>query len=55
MKAFYEIPNIYFYKKLIVFQVQEVMVFVVSHHEYKIEYVESALSEKDKTEVSSPF
>lgn len=55
MKAFYEIPNVYFYKKLVVFQVQEVMVFVVLYREYKIECVESALSEKDKTEVSSPF
>lgn len=55
MKAFYEIPNIYFCKKLVVFQVQEVMIFVVSHRECKIECVEFALSEKDKTKVSSPF
>lgn len=55
MKAFYEIPDIYFCKKLVVFQVQEVTIFVVSHREYKIECVESALSEKDKTKVSSPF
>lgn len=55
MKAFYEIPNIYFCKKFVVFQVQEVMIFVVSHREYKIECVEFALSEKDKTKVSSPF